>query len=56
MPELTTGFRLLTDESRDEFWSQTNDYTDVPADAWYNSAVSTLSNAGILDGYEDGHL
>ena len=50
----TIFFRLLTDESRDKFWSQTNDYTDVPADAWYNSAVSTLSNAGILDGYEDG--
>ena len=50
----TIFFRLLTDESRDEFWSQTNNYTDVPADAWYNNAVSTLSNAGIIDGYEDG--
>ena len=50
----TIFFRLLTDESRDKFWSQTNDYTDVPADAWYNNAVSTLSNADILDGYEDG--
>ena len=50
----TIFFRLLTDESRNEFWSQTNDYTDVPADAWYNNAVSTLSNAGIIDGYEDG--
>ena len=50
----TIFFRLLTDESRDEFWSQTNDYTDVDADAWYNNAVSTLSNAGILNGYEDG--
>ena len=50
----TIFFRLLTDESRDAFWSQTNDYTDVPADAWYNNAVSTLSNAGVIDGYEDG--
>ena len=50
----TIFFRLLTDESRDKFWSQTNNYTDVPADAWYNNAVSTLSNAGIIDGYEDG--
>ena len=50
----TIFFRLLTDESRDAFWCQTNDYTDVPADAWYNNAVSTLSNAGIIDGYEDG--
>ncbi len=52
----TIFFRLLTDESRNEFWSQTNDYTDVPADAWYNNAVSTLSNAGIIDGYEDAPL
>ena len=50
----TIFFRLLTDESRDEFWSQTNDYSDVSEDAWYNNAVSTLTNAGILDGYEDG--
>ena len=50
----TIFFRLLTDESRNEFWSQTNNYSDVSEDAWYNNAVSTLSNAGILDGYEDG--
>ena len=50
----TIFFRLLTDESRDEFWSQTNPYSDVSADDWYNNAVSTLTNAGILDGYEDG--
>ena len=50
----TIFFRLLTDESRDEFWSQTNNYSDVSEDAWYNNAVSTLTNAGILDGYEDG--
>ena len=50
----TIFFRLLTDESRNEFWSQTNNYSDVSEDAWYNNAVSTLSNAGIIDGYEDG--
>ena len=50
----TIFFRLLTDESRDEFWSQTNPYSDVSEDDWYNNAVSTLTNAGILDGYEDG--
>ena len=50
----TIFFRLLTDESRDEFWSQTNNYSDVSEDAWYNNAVSTLSNAGVIDGYEDG--
>lgn len=50
----TIFFRLLTDESRNEYWSQTNDYTDVAEGDWYNNAVSTLSNAGILNGYEDG--
>ena len=50
----TIFFRLLTDESRDEFWSQTNPYSDVSEDDWYNNAVSTLTNAGIIDGYEDG--
>ena len=29
-------------------------YSDVASGAWYNSAVSTLTNAGILTGYEDG--
>ncbi len=50
----TIFFRLLTDESRNEYWSQTNPYSDVSADDWYNNAVSTLTNAGVLDGYEDG--
>lgn len=50
----TIFFRLLTDESRDQYWSQTNDFSDVAADQWYNNAISTLTNAGILDGYEDG--
>lgn len=50
----TIFFRLLTDESRDQYWSQTNSFTDVAADQWYNNAISTLTNAGILDGYEDG--
>ena len=50
----TIFFRLLTEESRNEYWSQTNPYSDVSADDWFNNAVSTLTNAGVLDGYEDG--
>ena len=50
----TIFFRLLTDETRDEYWSKTNSYTDVPADSWLNNAISTLSNMGIIDGYADG--
>ena len=50
----TIFFRMLTDESRNEYWSQSNSFTDMAADAWYNNAISTMANAGILDGYEDG--
>lgn len=50
----TIFFRLLTDESRAEFWSQINSYSDVKDTDWYNNAVSTLGNAGIIAGYPDG--
>ena len=50
----TIFFRLLTDEARERFWSETNAYTDVADGSWYNNAISTLSNIGILGGYEDG--
>lgn len=50
----TIFFRLLTDEVRDEYWSQRNPYTDVAEDAWYNNAISTLVNMGIISGYSDG--
>ena len=50
----TIYFRMLTDESRTKFWSQSSGYSDVKAGDWFNNAVSTLSNAGIIAGYEDG--
>ena len=50
----TIFFRMLTDESRSDYWMQTNPYSDVESDMWYNNAISTLTNAGILTGYEDG--
>ena len=50
----TIFFRMLTDDSRMAYWTQTNAYSDVPADLWSNNAVSTMSNAGILTGYPDG--
>ena len=50
----TIFFRMLTDESRTEFWSQTNSYSDVKQGQWFNPAISTLSNAGIISGYPDG--
>ena len=50
----TIFFRLLSDDTREAFWSSTNDYSDVPADKWYNNAVSTLSRLGVISGYPDG--
>lgn len=50
----TIFFRLLTDSSRDYYFSKTNDYTDVARGDWFNNAISTLSNAGIVTGYNDG--
>jgi uncharacterized repeat protein (TIGR01451 family)/uncharacterized repeat protein (TIGR02543 family) len=50
----TIFFRLMTDEYRQANWSTTNSFSDVNAGDWYNNAVSTCANAGVLKGYEDG--
>ena len=50
----TIFFRLLTDEARDQFWMTTNNFSDVLPNDWYNNAVSTMVNMGIIQGYEDG--
>ena len=50
----TIFFRLLTDDTREEYWSQVNDYTDCSSDLWCNNAISTLTNMGIIDGFSDG--
>lgn len=50
----TIFFRLLRDPVRTQYWSQTNGYSDVPGNKWYNNAISTLSNMGIICGYPDG--
>ncbi len=50
----TIFFRLLTEESRTQFWATENRYSDVAAGQWYNNAISTMTNAGIVDGYPDG--
>lgn len=46
----TIFFRLLTEQSRQYYWSRVSPYFDVAADAWYNNAISTLTNAAILNG------
>lgn len=46
----TIIYRMMTPESRGKFASKTNSFTDVNAGAWYNNAVSTLTNAGVING------
>ena len=50
----TIYFRMLTDESRNHFWSQDSGYPDVALADWFNNAIATLSNGGIISGYPDG--
>ena len=50
----TIFFRMLTDDARNENWSQTNSFTDVASTEWYNNAISTLANMGIVSGDPDG--
>ena len=50
----TIFFRLLTDESREELWCTENPFSDVNSEDWFNNAVSTMYNAGIVSGYPDG--
>ena len=51
---VTIFFRMLTDESRDAIWSTENSFTDVQLTEWFNNAISTMENGGIINGYPDG--
>ncbi|MCD7947943.1 MAG: S-layer homology domain-containing protein [Oscillospiraceae bacterium] len=50
----TIFFRLLTNDSRISYWSQSNSFSDVAATRWSDNAISTMSEAGIVNGYADG--
>lgn len=47
-------FRLLATETRIENWSQDNYFSDIFAEDWYNTSISTMVNAGIISGYPEG--
>jgi len=51
---VTVLFRLLSDEFRAENWSQSNPFGDVEMSHWFNNAVSTMTNAGIVQGSPGG--
>ena len=46
----TIFFRLLTDEARDEYLTETSPFADVASDAWYATAVATMEAMGIVEG------
>ncbi len=50
----TIFFRLLDEEVRSEFMTRSNRFSDVNPDDWFNTAVSTMSALGIINGYPDG--
>lgn len=41
-------YRLLTPDSLEDVYSEKNTFKDVASDDWYNEAVSTLANAGLI--------
>ena len=41
-------FRLLADDTRDEYFTSVSSFTDVKAGTWYNNSVATLEKAGVI--------
>ena len=52
----TIFYRLLTDSTRKAYTTTYNAFKDVPATAWYNTAVSTMAKLGIVNGGADGYF
>jgi len=50
----TIFFRLITDDFREEMWTQSNPFPDVVLTNWFNNGVSTMTNAEVLRGMPDG--
>ncbi len=47
-------YRLLTPDSKAAVYSEKNSFKDVASSAWYNEAVSSLANAGLIAGGTGG--
>jgi hypothetical protein len=50
----TVFFRLLSNDIKSAYWTQSNPYTDVSSTNWFNSSVSVMNSINILKGYSDG--
>ena len=52
----TIFFRMVTDETRAEYWMQTNPFEDVTINRWFNNAISTTANMGLFEGIGDDNF
>ena len=50
----TIFFRLMSDSDRAHYWMQTNPFSDVVLNHWFNNGISTTTNAGVFTGMPDG--
>lgn len=50
----TIFFRLLQENVREAYMTQENEFSDVSEGQWFNCAISTMSDLGVLKGYPDG--
>ena len=50
----TIFYRILDAASRAKFETAVSSFSDVSEDKWFNTEVSTVAAAGIVNGYEDG--
>ncbi len=53
---VTIFFRMLTENSRNQYWSTVNNFKDVKETAWYNNAVSTMVNAKVIEADANGNF
>ncbi len=49
----TILYRLLTDNARTMYQSSTNNFSDVKNTRWSNTAISTMVNAEVMNGFSD---
>lgn len=47
-------YELMTEQAHKQYNCSGNSFSDVPAGQWYTVAVSTLANAGAINGCGDG--
>lgn len=53
--EITTAlYRLLKDSVVQDITTTENSYSDVAADRWSNTSISSMTKGGYIKGYEDG--